>query len=127
MNKTSFGQTFCGEYYGVLMKTRAERVQLASFYGADSQMIYNGTECQGLQAVCRHIESLGFEKIIYKIDNMDIIERPGQYTILIQGALRMDDSEEFRFTQNFNVVSNGNNGFYIQTDILALVLWCEWR
>lgn len=77
MNKSNFGQTFCSEYYGALMKPRDQRPLMANFYGQDSQMIYNGTECNGLQAVCRHIESLGFESIIYKIDDMDVIERPG--------------------------------------------------
>lgn len=61
-------------------------------------MIYNGTECNGLKAINHHILSLGFNKIIYKIESMDVIERPGMYSILVFGALQMDDSDEFRFS-----------------------------
>lgn len=55
MDKTSFGQKLCSEYYGALMRTREERGALASFYGEDSQMVYNGTECNGLKAINHHI------------------------------------------------------------------------
>ncbi|KAL4465023.1 hypothetical protein ABPG72_010467 [Tetrahymena utriculariae] len=122
MDKKSFGQTFCSEYYGAMMKEKSQRGAMVNFYGQDSQMNYNGEECNGIQQISRKIESLGYEKIIYKIDDLDIIERPGQYVMLIFGALQMDNSDEFRFTQTFNVVQNQNGGYYIQTDILRLLI-----
>ena len=41
--------------------------------------------------------------------------------IHVTGGLKMDNENDFFFSQTFILVSNGNNGYHVKNDIFRLI------
>lgn len=56
-------------YYQALMTNKLTLIQ---FYTDVSSMTYGGDSFRGLNQIKDKLESLGFTKIVYKVDDMDV-------------------------------------------------------
>lgn len=91
-------------------------------------MTYGGDTFVGRKQIQEKIESFGFKKIVYQIDDKDVQPGPiaNSMLIFITGTLNMDDENTFKFSQVFNICPNGSGGLYCHNDIFRLVIWsCE--
>lgn len=115
---------FLEQYYGMMQAPRASRQGLVSFYSNASVLTYTGSSYRGLKDIAEKVESFGFEKIEYQNMNSDIQEGPipGSILVLVNGWLQMDGSDQFRFSQLFNILPNGSGGYYIHNDIFTTIL-----
>ncbi|KRX02751.1 hypothetical protein PPERSA_02241 [Pseudocohnilembus persalinus] len=121
MDTKQIAQQFMTEYYGALM---GQRQNLINFYTENSVMTYGGDVYKGVKQIAHKIESFGFEKIQYNVADFDVQEGPNQGSLVIfcTGTLQMDNDPQYKFSQVFNLLSNGSGGFYIHNDIFRLVL-----
>jgi hypothetical protein len=103
---------------------RQERHNLINFYQPVSQMTYTGSTFTGLKDIAEKIESFGFEQIKYANMTSDVQDAPvpGSIIVFVSGYLCMDESEQFRFAQVFNICPNGTGGFYIHNDIFSVII-----
>jgi len=62
MTPKQIGQQFVQAYYNTMQTNKAG---LINFYGQQSQMNYNASECNGFKEIQDQIESFGFQKIAY--------------------------------------------------------------
>lgn len=101
------------------------RTQLINFYNNNSIMSYQGQTCKGVQEIAEKIESFSFQKINYSIDHQDVQPGPiqGSFLIFVSGSLIMDDNDQFKFSQVFNICPNGQGGLYCHNDIFTFVMW----
>ncbi|KAM3136384.1 Nuclear transport factor 2 [Paramecium bursaria] len=83
-------QQFLQSYYQALMTNKLTLIQ---FYTDVSSMTYGGEQHRGLKQISDKLESLGFTKIVYKIDDMDVQLGAIQNSlfIFVTGSLQMDD------------------------------------
>ena len=79
---------------------------------------------RGVKKIQERIESFGFQKIVYQLDHQDVQEGPinGSFIIFVTGSLCMDDSDQFKFSQVFNICPNGSGGLYCHNDIFTIVM-----
>ncbi len=124
MNVQNIANLFLEQYYGTMQAPRAARQNLVSFYSNASLMTYTGSSYRGLKDISEKVESFGFEKIEYQNMNSDVQEGPvpGSILVLVNGYLQMDGSDQFRFSQLFNIIPNGSGGYYIHNDIFTTIL-----
>lgn len=124
MNVQNIANLFLEQYYGTMQAPRAARQNLVSFYSNASLMTYTGSGYRGLKDISEKVESFGFEKIEYQNMNSDVQEGPvpGSILVLVNGYLQMDGSDQFRFSQLFNIIPNGSGGYYIHNDIFTTIL-----
>lgn len=87
-------------------------------------MTYTGAEHHGLKDISEKIESLGFETMEYSNMNFDVQNGPvnGSVLVFVNGFLKMDGSDEFRFAQVFNICPNGQGGYYVHNDIFSVMV-----
>ena len=125
MDPKQVADLFLNEYYKVMQYNREGRMQLINFYQECSQMTYTGTPHVGLKNIAEKIESFSFEKMEYANMNNDVQPGPVPESLIVfvTGYLCMDGSEQFRFAQAFNLLPNGQGGFYIHNDIFSVVQW----
>ncbi|CAK85913.1 unnamed protein product (macronuclear) [Paramecium tetraurelia] len=116
----NIAQQFLQQYYQTLMTNKMALIQ---FYTDASIMTYGGEQYNGLKAINEKLESLAFQKIVYKVDDMDV--QPGAVQnslfLFVTGTLQMDDSDTFKFSQSFQILPNGQGGLYVHNDIFRLV------
>ncbi|CAD8099117.1 unnamed protein product [Paramecium sonneborni] len=116
----SIAQQFLQQYYQTLMTNKMSLIQ---FYTDASIMTYGGEQYNGIKSINQKLESLSFQKIVYKIDDMDV--QPGAVQnslfLFVTGQLQMDDSDTFKFSQSFQILPNGQGGLYVHNDIFRLV------
>lgn len=114
---------FLEQYFGAMQLNREGRQSLINFYSNASQMTYTGSHFKGLKDIAEKIESFGFESIQYQNMTSDVQEGPipGSMLVFVSGHLMMDGSEQFRFSQIFNIVPNGSGGYYIHNDIFSII------
>ncbi|CAD8086739.1 unnamed protein product (macronuclear) [Paramecium tetraurelia] len=116
----TIAQQFLQQYYQTLMTNKMGLIQ---FYTDASHMTYGGQQHDGLKQINEKLESLAFQKIVYKIDDMDV--QPGALEnslfIFVTGQLQMDDAETYKFSQSFQILPNGQGGLYVHNDIFRLV------
>jgi len=103
---------------------QGNRATLINFYSEASMMTYTGSKHIGLKGIAEKIESFSFQTIEFSNLNSDIQPGPltGSVLIFVSGYLRMDGSDEFRFSQVFNICPNGSGGLYIHNDIFSVLL-----
>jgi len=103
---------------------RNDRMQLLNFYSQLSSMTYTGTEHTGLKQISDKIESLSFETMEYSNMNFDVQNGPlpGSILVFVNGFLKMDGSDEFRFAQVFNICPNNQGGYYVHNDIFSVIV-----
>lgn len=118
----SISKEFLTQYYTTIMQNRN---QLINFYNDNSFMSYGGQTFRGIKEISEKIESFGFQKITYSIDHQDVQPGPiqGSFLIFVSGGLVMDDNEQFKFSQVFNICPNGQGGLYCHNDIFTIVIW----
>jgi hypothetical protein len=46
----------------------------------------------------------------------------GSFISFVSGYLQMDGAEQFRFSQVFNILPNGNGGLYVHNDIFSVIM-----
>lgn len=68
-NLKDISTQFLTQYYTTLMQNRNN---LINFYNNNSIMTYGGDTFRGLNAISEKIESFGFQKIVFNIDNQDV-------------------------------------------------------
>jgi len=117
----SIAEQFVTAYYTAM---ETDRNQMLAFYTENSIMTFEGQHSKGVKEIAEKIEGFGFQKIVHKIDNFDVHPSPIQGAILclVTGILGMDDENEFRFCQTFQLLPNGTGGYYCANDILRLFL-----
>ena len=117
-NSEGVAKAFLEQYYGTMMQNK---LGIINFYTNASIMTYGGTKYTGLKEIGEKIESFAFQKIVFKVHSQDVQEGPiqGSLLIFVHGALQMDGSDEFNFTQVFNICPNGQGGFYCHNDIFT--------
>ena len=56
--------------------------------------------------------------------NFDVQNGPvnGSVLVFVNGFLKMDGSDEFRFAQVFNICPNGQGGYYVHNDIFSVMV-----
>ncbi len=120
MDPLALSKEFLQQYYGTLMTNRKE---LIKFYTDASTMTYNGDVHVGRKQIEHKIESFGFQKIVYSLDTPDVQPGPipGSLLIFVTGRLQMDDTDNFKFCQIFNICPNGQGGLYCHNDIFRTV------
>lgn len=123
-NPQQIANIFLEQYYGTMQAPRAARQGLLNFYSNASVLTYTGSSYRGLKEITEKVESFGFEKIEYQNMNSDVQEGPvpGSILVLVNGWLQMDGSDQFRFSQLFNILPNGSGGYYIHNDIFTTIL-----
>ena len=130
MEPKQISDMFLNEYYKVMQLNREQRQALINFYQECSRMTYTGTEHAGLKQIAEKIESFAFEAIQYANMSSDVQQGPipGSIVVFVVGHLCMDgnEAEQFRFAQTFNILPNGNGGFYIHNDIFSIIQWMLW-
>lgn len=59
-----------------------------------------GQQFHGLEDITDKIESFGFSKIVYKLDDLDAQPGPLQNSlfVFVTGTLQMDDAETYKFS-----------------------------
>jgi hypothetical protein len=107
-----------------MQQNREARMNLRNFYSEVSQMTYTGSTYRGLKEITEKIESFSFEKIEYTNMNSDVQDGPiqGSIVVCVNGYLQMDGTDQFRFAQVFNILPNGNGGYYIHNDIFSIII-----
>jgi len=117
----AIAEQFVTAYYTAMEQDKA---LMLGFYTEDSIMTFEGEHSKGLKAIAAKIESFGFKKIVHKIDNLDVHPSPvpGAILCLVTGILGMDDENEFRFVQSFQLLPNAQGGYFCANDILRLFL-----
>lgn len=60
---------FLEAYYTTIMQNK---MNLLNFYAESSIMTYNGSLFKGIKEITEKIESFGFQKIQYQLDNQDV-------------------------------------------------------
>ena len=121
MDLTGTAKAFLEQYYGTMM---SNKLNIANFYTNNSTMTYGGTTYSGLKEIKDKIESFAFQKIQFKVHSQDVQPGPiqGSFLVFVVGALQMDDSDTFNFTQVFNICPNGQGGFYVHNDVFT-TMW----
>jgi hypothetical protein len=121
MDIKAIAQEFIVQYYTTIMKNR---VGLINFYLDSSTMTYGGDTFVGRKQIAEKIESFGFQTIDYKIDDKDVQPGPlpNSMLIFVTGSLIMDGTDQFKFSQVFNICPNGSGGLYCHNDIFRLVI-----
>lgn len=111
---------FLQQYYSATMQNRA---QLINFYTNNSIITAGGSTYRGLKEIAERIESFGFQNIQYKVISQDVQEGPinGSMLIFVTGFLQMDNDDQLRFSQVFNVCPNGSGGMYVHNDVFTVV------
>jgi hypothetical protein len=106
-----------------MRQNRQQRMGLINFYSEVSQMTYSGSTYRGLKDIAEKIESFGFENIDYSNMSSDVQEGPlpSSIIVFVNGYLQMDGTDQFRFAQVFNILPNGNGGYYIHNDIFSII------
>lgn len=124
MNAQQVSNIFLEQYFSMMQQNREARMNLRNFYSEVSQMTYTGSTYRGLKEITEKIESFSFEKIEYTNMNSDVQEGPipGSIIIFVNGYLQMDGTDQFRFAQVFNILPNGNGGYYIHNDIFSIII-----
>ena len=108
---------FLDAFYQAMMK---DRNQILSLYRDSSFLTYNGGSHVGVKDISEHIKGLGFKKIEYKFEDYDAQPVHGNgILIAVTGQLRMDDSDQFNFSQTFLLMPEGQSWF-LQNDILKI-------
>jgi hypothetical protein len=99
-----------------MQQNREARMNLRNFYSEVSLMTYTGSTYRGLKEIT--------EKIEYTNMNSDVQEGPiqGSIVVCVNGYLQMDGTDQFRFAQVFNILPNGNGGYYIHNDIFSIII-----
>lgn len=117
----NISKEFLTQYYTTIMQNRN---QLINFYNDNSVMTYGGQTFRGIKEISEKIESFGFQKITYSIDHQDVQPGPiqGSFLIFVSGGLVMDDADQFKFSQVFNICPNGQGGLYCHNDIFTIVI-----
>ena len=100
-----------------------DRESLLNFYTEESCFSYERSEHKGLQAIGEKLSSFSFKKINYNFDDYDVQPSPvsGGLVICVVGQLQLDGSDNFNFSQIFQLVPNGSGGYYLHNDIFRLV------
>ena len=124
MDIKNIADMFLNEYYKVMQYGREQRQGLINFYQNASQMTYTGTTHVGLKDIAEKIESLSFDKIEYAQMNNDVQSGPvpDSLIVFVSGYLCMDGSDQFRFAQVFNLLPNGQGGYYVHNDLFSVVV-----
>lgn len=124
MDSQKVANMFLEEYYKAMQLNREQRQSLINFYQQNSQMTYTGTKHTGLKQIAEKIESLSFDKIEYANMSSDVQDGPvqGSIVVFVNGYLCMDGADQFRFAQIFNILPNGNGGYYIHNDIFSVII-----
>ena len=88
-------------------------------------MTYTGSHYKGLKQIQEKIESFSFQTIEFSNLSHDVQEGPvqGSLTVFVCGYLQMDGTDQFRFSQIFNILPNGQGGLYIHNDIFTIIIW----
>lgn len=121
MDYDTVSKQFLMQYYGSMM---GDRKDIMGFYSDASIMTYGGHIYRGLKQISDKIESFSFKNINYQIENQDVQEGPipGNFLIFVSGALVMDQTDHFKFSQVFNICPNGQGGLYCHNDIFTIVM-----
>jgi hypothetical protein len=103
---------------------QGNRAALINFYSEASILTYTGSKYVGIKGILEKIESFSFQTIEFSNLNSDVQQGPipGSVLVFVSGFLRMDGSDEFRFSQVFNICPNGQGGLYIHNDIFSVLM-----
>jgi len=123
MSVKQISDIFLEQYFSLMRQNRQQRMGLINFYSELSQMTYSGSTYRGLKDIAEKIESFGFDNIEYSNMSSDVQEGPVPSSIIVfvNGYLQMDGTDQFRFAQVFNILPNGNGGYYIHNDIFSII------
>eukprot|EP01134_Creolimax_fragrantissima_P006511 CFRG6511T1 len=113
------GDQFAQFYYQTFDTNRAG---LAPLYQADSMMTWEGTACQGQQAIIEKLSTLSFQSVAHNITRIDCQPGPdNSVLVMVIGQLKADQDAPLPFSQVFQLKSlNGN--YYCYNDIFSLCL-----
>ena len=120
MDSQEIVKSFLNSYYQTMMTNRPG---LINFYTESSCFSYERSEHKGLQSINEKLAGFSFKSINYNFDEFDVQPAPieGGLVIMVVGELQLDGSDNFRFSQVFQLLPNGNGGYYLHNDIFRLI------
>jgi len=114
---------FCQIYYEKYKGAAGLRgSDLASLYGPDSCLSFEGSNEKGVDAIRNKLNALSFKNISHSITCMDhqLIDNTTLLIIVI-GMLKTDEDPPQSFSQTF-VLKSVNQSFYLKHDIFRMIL-----
>jgi len=112
---------FCQVYYEKYKGAAGVRgTDLASLYGNDSCLSFEGSNEKGVNAIRNKLNALSFKSINHSITCMDhqLIDSTTLLIIVI-GMLKTDEDPPQSFSQTFILKATQNQSFYLKHDVLS--------
>lgn len=115
---------FCQVYYEKYKGAAGVRgTDLASLYGNDSCLSFEGSNEKGVNAIRNKLNALSFKSINHSITCMDhqLIDSTTLLIIVI-GMLKTDEDPPQSFSQTFILKATQNQSFYLKHDVFRVIL-----
>ncbi|KAJ5643749.1 nuclear transport factor 2 [Penicillium longicatenatum] len=116
----SIAKTFVDYYYPTFDNNRS---QLAGLYRDESMLTFERANVQGAAAIMEKFSTLGFNQVRHEVATVD--SQPtaaGGVLVIAVGALITDGEDRPQnFVQTFNLVPEGNGGFWVSNDVFRLI------
>ncbi|KAJ6093113.1 hypothetical protein N7486_008402 [Penicillium sp. IBT 16267x] len=101
----------------------SDRSQLAGLYREQSILTFEEADVQGVAAIMEKFSTLGFNQVRHEVASID--SQPtaaGGVIVIAVGALITDgESRPQNFVQTFNLMAEGNGGFWVANDVFRLI------
>jgi len=120
----AIAKQFCQVYYEKYKGAAGERgTDLASLYGTDSCLSFEGSNDQGVDAIRNKLNSLSFKSINHSITCMDhqLVDN-STLLIIVIGMLKTDEDPPQSFSQTFVLKSAEGGSFYVKSDVFRMIL-----
>eukprot|EP00112_Aurelia_sp_Birch-Aquarium-sp1_P002954 Seg133.2 transcript_id=Seg133.2/GoldUCD/mRNA.D3Y31 product="Nuclear transport factor 2" protein_id=Seg133.2/GoldUCD/D3Y31 len=120
-NATEIAKNFVQHYYTTF---DASRDNLASLYVPQSTMSFEGSECQGVEAISAKLKGLPFQTVAHVVTTIDAhLTVDNGLIVFVIGQLKADNDPPHSFSQVFHLKQNPETrSFVVLNDIFRLML-----
>ena len=119
MSFDEVGKGFVNQYYAIFS---ANRAQLAGVYRETSLMTWVGEQMQGATAIMGRMQTLSFQKIAFKPEDIDCHPSlSGGVIVVVNGECHLDEERHpLRYNDVFHLAQDAS-GWYISNQFFRIL------